>query len=411
MTRLKQMKRDALASAAAFNSNLQLASAGPAPQTPSTAQLQQANMQARQLVVQRGLNMWQQIASGAVASVLANNVINIPIRNVGLVKRLVIELSITLAQSAAETFTRTQWGPANLLSNVVLTDLNNQQRINTAGWHLHALATARRQMAFGAAFTNDSPVNIGSNFNVIVAPTPITTVQTIRMFYELPISYGDYDLRGAIYANVVNATMNLQMTFNPNFVVATGADATLAAYQSSTGSLGTLGSLNYTIYQNYLDQVPMSSNGPILPLMDLSTAYILTNTSVTGLTVGQDLPIPLANFRDFMSVFAIYDNVGVLNAGTDINYVGLQSANFTFIQKYDPFMSSLLTRTLIGDDFPKGTYYFDFRNKPVATIQYGNMQLIINPSAVTSAVANVLLGYEMLALINQVTNAGSLYGN
>jgi hypothetical protein len=182
-------------------------------------------------------------------------------------------------------------------------------------------------------------------------------------------------------------------------------------YQSSGADLGTVGSVSYTIYQNYLDQVPMSSNGPILPLLDLSTAYLLNNTSVQGLTAGQDFPIPLANFRDFMSVFAIYDNSKVLNPGTDVNHVGLQSANFTYILKYDPYMSALLTRNMIGDDFPKGTYYFDFRNKPVATIQSGNMQLIINPSAVTDATANVLLGYEMLALINQVTNAGSLYGN
>lgn len=384
----------------------------PQAQAPSAAQLQQANMAARTMVVQRGLNMWQSIASGTVATPLSNNVVNVPIRNVGLVKRLVIELQATLIRSAAETLTRTKWGPANFLSNVVLTDLNNQQRINTAGWHLHALATARRQMAYGAAFQNDSPVQIGSNMLVISAPQNVGAVsQTIRMFYELPISYGDYDLRGAIYANVVNATMNLQMTINPNFVCSSTADPTLAVYQSNGTDLGTLGSVAYTIYQNYLDQVPMSNSGPILPLMDLSTAYLLTNTSVTGLTAGQDFPIPLANFRDFMSVFAIYDNTKVLNPGTDMNYVGLQSANFTFITKTDPFMAALLTRNLIGDDFPDGTYYFDFRNKPVATIQYGNMQLILNPSAVTDATANILLGYETLALINQVTNAGSLYGN
>jgi hypothetical protein len=379
---------------------------------PSAQQLQNANMAARQAVIQRGLNMWQSIASGTVASPLANNVVNVPIRNVGLVKRLVVELQCTIVRAAAEVLTLTAWGPANFLSNVVLTDLNNQQRINTAGWHLHALATARRQMAYAAAFQNDSPVGIGSNILVMSAPKNVGAVaQTVRMFYELPISYGDYDLRGAIYANVVNATMNLQMTINPNFVAASGADAVLSVYQSNTADKGTVGSVSYTIYQNYLDQVPMSSNGPILPLMDLSTAYLLTNTSVTGLTAGQDFPVPLANFRDFMSVFAIYDNTKVLNPGTDMNYVGLQSANFTFIQKTDPYMAALLTRNLIGDDFPAGTYYFDFRNKPVATIQYGNMQLILNPSAVTDATANVLLGYETLALINQVTNAGSLYGN
>lgn len=379
---------------------------------PTQDQLSAQNMAARSEVLRRGVNMWQSIASGTIATPLTNNVVNIPIRNVGLLKRMVIELSCTIVRSAAELLTLTQFGPANFLSNVTLTDLNNNQRINTAGWHLHMLATARRQMAFGAAFANDSPVNIGSNFNVIVAPQAVGAVsQTIRMYYELPISYGDYDLRGAIFANVVNATMNLQMTINPNFVIASTGDPTLAVYQSDGAALGTVGSVTYSIYQNYLDQLPMTSNGPILPLMDLSTAYLLTNTSAQGLTVGQDFPIPLANFRDFMSVFAIYDNTKVLNAGTDVNYVGLQSANYTFLLKYGPFMSSLLSRQMIGDDWPKGMYYFDFRNKPVATIQYGNMQLIINPSAVTDATANVLLGYEMLALINQITNAGSLYGN
>jgi hypothetical protein len=38
------------------------------------------------------------------------------------------------------------------------------------------------------------------------------------------------------------------------------------------------------------------------------------------------------------------------------------------------------------------------------------MQLVINPSAVTAG-ANVLLGLEMLGIINQVANAGSLAGN
>jgi hypothetical protein len=142
-------KRNALLSAADFHSRLHLASAGPAATAPSTAQLQQANLAARAGVIQRGMNMWQAIASGAIATPLANNVVNIPIRQVGLLKRLVVELSATFVQSQTETQTLTPWGPANFLSNVVLTDLNNQQRINTAGWHLarHSRTTARLPLA------------------------------------------------------------------------------------------------------------------------------------------------------------------------------------------------------------------------------------------------------------------------
>lgn len=371
----------------------------------------QQNMMARSLVLDRAINMWQPIHTQTLQGVLPGQIVNVPIRNVGLIKRLVLEFAFTFAQGAAETQVRTEWGLANLLSSVVFTDLSNQTRINTAGWHLHALATVRRQKAFGAAFINDSPINFGSTFPVIEAPQAVQGAQTMRMFYEVPLAYGDYDLRGAIFASIVNATMNLQFTINPNFSVATGANSVLSAYQSSTAQVGVLSAMTVTVYQNYLDQIPMSKDGPVLPSLDLSTAYLLNNTQVLGLSVNQDNPIPYANFRNFYSTILIYDNVGVLNPGNDISQFSIQSANYTNIVQLDPFISALMTRENIGDDFPSGSYYFDHRAKPISTIQYGNMQMIVRPSAVTSALAQILVGYEAMAAINQITQAGSLYGN
>jgi len=295
----------------------------------------------------------------------------------------------------------------------VLTDLNNNTRINTTGWHLHMLATARRQGAYGAAFVNNSPISIGANYNVIVSPPQFTAGnQSIVMYYEIPIAYSDMDLRGAIYANVVNATGNLQITVNNNFFVGSGADATLAGYQSSTaGDLGTFSSLKVTVYQNYLDQIPMTNKGPLLPYQDLGQVYLLNNTVVTGLSQNQDIPIPYANFRQFLSTFLIYDNAGVLNAGTDIAYFALQTANYTNIFKVDPITQALFAREIIGDDFPAGMYYFDSRNKPISTIQYGNQQLVVNATSVTGATSQFLMGYEMIALQNQITGAGSLFAS
>jgi hypothetical protein len=386
--------------------------AGPTPAQQAAA-LAQANAAARALVLNQGVDMWQQVyqTSFAASNAGLGQQINVPIRNVGLIKRFVVEIVASVAQGAAETQTLQAWGPANFFSNIAFQDLSNQVRINTAGWHVHALATARRQWAFGSAYTNDSPVSIKNNFNVITAPSSLTTVQTLRMFYEIPISYSDFDLRGGIYAAVVNATMQLQLTINPNFWVAsTATDPTLAVYKSSTAQLGTMTNLTITVFQNYLDQLPMGKNGPVLPIQDLSVAYLIQNTTVSNPVVGQDLPIPYANFRNFMSTFAIYDNNGTLNVGSDINYWAISSANFTNIRKYDPFLSSLLTREIINDDFPAGTYYFDHRQKPISTIQYGNMQLIVNPSNVGGAGSIFLVGYEALAQINQITQAGSLYG-
>lgn len=379
----------------------------------STPNWQAQNLAARNAILQQGVDMVIPIYTQTLTGTLPGQVVNIPIRNVGLIKRFFVEIKASFAQGAAETQTLTPQGLSNFLSNVTFTDLSNQTRINTSGWHLHYLATARRQAAFGAAFTNDSPTGIGSNFSIIKAPATVTTVQPLSMFYEVPLAYGDFDLRGAIYANVVNATMNLQLTINPNFSVGSTADKSISCYQSSTGQVGVLSALTITVYQNFLDQLPMvAGQGAVLPLYDLANAYLINQTSVSGIVSAQDNPLPFANFRNFLSTILVYDNQtggGALNAGTDINYFSLQSANYTNIFKLDPYAAKLLERTIINDDLPAGHYYFDFRRRPISTVQYGNMQLIFNPSSVQTGAA-VFVGYEALALINQVTQAGSLYG-
>jgi hypothetical protein len=385
---------------------------GPNAQQQAQQAFQQ-NQIARQILLRGSQNMWLPVFQNTYATPLGQ-VINIPLRNVGLVKRIVVEVSGSFAQSAAETHTRTAWGPANIFSNVILTDLSNQTRVNTTGWHLHAIATAKRGWAWGSAYTNDSPVSVASNYPVISCPASVTTVQTFRYFMEIPVSMGDTDLRGAIYANVVNATFNLQLTVNPNFSVASTADGTLSVYKSSTAAVGTLSNMTIIIHQNFLDQLPQSNGQVILPQMDLGTAYLLNNTVVTGVSSAQDNAIPYANFRDFYSTTLIYQNFGATGVvGADISTWKLQSANYTNLIQYDPFMSSLLTRAVINDDFPaiagSTTYYFDHRVKPVSTIQYGNMQLVFNPANVQGASTQMLVGYEALAYINQITQAGSLY--
>lgn len=372
-----------------------------------------ANMQARALVLGQAVNMWNSIYTQTLSGTIPGQIINIPLRNVGLIKRMLVKIDYDIVENNSVVLTRTPFGPANTLSQVVFTDLANQTRINDAGWHLHMMATARRQSAFGAAFLNDSPVNIGSNYRVLSAPSTINNATGhVTMYYEIPVCYGDFDLRGAIWAGVVNATMNLQLTVNPQLLVASTGSQVLSVYKSS-GAITAPVVSNFTVnvYQNYLDQVPFTANGPILPQLDLATVYLLNNTAKPGLSANQDNPFPYANFRNFMSTSVIFDQGGTLNAGTDINAWKLESANYTNIFNVDPITACLWTRQIIGDDFPAGVYYFDHRQKPISTIQYGNMQLILNPSSVAGASTQVLLGYEALSIVNQITQAGSLYGN
>lgn len=371
---------------------------------------QQTNDQAQAAVLALAQPMEQPLAPitytgnnaaiGQTAVVLMNNV--------GLNTKILVEVTGTLAPAAAETLNRTPLGMANFFSNITLTDLNNVQRINTTGWHMFLLGTARNRAALGAAFVNDSPTQIGSNYDVQNAPASIAASTPFRIVYEIPIAYHDYDLRGAIYAGVTSAQWRLSLTTNPNLVVASNAaDATQAAYKSTTtGNLGILSAVTIQVYQCYLDQLPRSNGVPVLPALSLSYNYLLINTTNLAGAASFDTAIFYPNFRTFLSTIVQYDNGGSLNLGTDINYLAIQVANMTYLRKLDPFITQFFTRNMIMGDFPPGHYYLDHRKKPIDTNQFGNTSFVLNPSLVNSGAA-INLGYEMLAIQSQAINAGS----
>lgn len=377
----------------------------------ATQQLRQQNAQARAAILAVAQNMVQNIYTTTIATPgSSNNVVNINPRLVGFLKRFIVEITCTVTNNdAANDLAISQFGPANLLSAVQFNDLSNNIRVQTTGWHLHFTSTAKRSRPFGCAFLNDSPVNFGSNWNVIKAPSTIAHgggTGTIYMMYEVPITYNDVDFRGGIWLGVTNATATLQLTINPAAFVASGTDQTLAMYSGSTSAA--ISNVTINVYQNYLDQLPQSNQGVLLPINDISTVYLLNNTvGLQSVVANQDNPIPYANFRDFLSTFAIFDNGTELNVGSDVNYWSIQAANYVNTQKTDANILAMWSRNLINDDWPKGVYYFNHRHKPISTMQYGNQELILNPSTVNSG-AKVLCGYEMFALVNLVAQAGAL---
>lgn len=384
------------------------------------------NANARNILLANCIDAVQQIYSTTIGTpTTANATLNIPVRNVGFIKGFLVEITGTVTPGAAAV-KLTPFGLGNLLANVQFTDLANNVRINTAGWHITMINTAKRQWVYGSAIATDTSLGYGSNYNVVTPATGLngaTTAQNFRMFYYIPLSYSDSDLSGGIYANVVNATMNLQLGINVNTYVAAAADPTLAVFTQSTATASSAPITNMvvTVYQNYLDQVPMGNNGPILPALDISTIYGLYNTSLSAVVQNQPFAIPYANFRDFYSTCVVFDQgvtpwlTGYLPGGgtaavpgSDVSNWALQAANFTNIWSFDTYVAALRARSIIGDDTPVGTYYFDHRQKPISTVQYGNMQLNMTPSSVLSASASVLVGFEYKALINQITGAGSL---
>lgn len=359
------------------------------------------------------LNNSQTLANPTLAN---NNVITFTPKNIGLAKRIRVEIIATFTTAAGTTScVLSPFGPANIASNITFTDFQNQQRVNAPGWALTNLATFRSGQAapIASAETSDTPLGYG---NILAAPAiqaPATVAAsgsgTIRMVYDIPIAYSDTDLRGAIWMSTTGANTTLQLTLNPNFFLTSAGDASLPVYVYA-GTAPTLTSITYNFYQNYLDQLPAPQGQVILPEDDLNQVYQLLYTTNSGFTANNLLGIPYSNLRQYLSTTLVYDNGGILNNGTDFgaeNGFGLQVANNTFIWQYGPQMVSYLTRLRINADTPKGMYYFSHRDNPISTDQYGNMQLVLYPTTV-NANAAFQLAYEFFTQRDTVLKSASL---
>lgn len=390
------------------------------------AQAVQANQQARAAVLQYAVKRIQQVFATTISPTSGNGVLNIAPQNVGLIQGFLVEVDGNIQTTGNVTINRTEFGVANALSNITFADLSNYVRHNTTGWHMSIVNSAKQGFVWGAAMQPNVPEDwtaynssfantdlVTPNWSVRTAPNAITNGNAnIREIYYVPIAYSSTDLRGAIYAAVTNATMNLQLTINQNPVVASG-DNTGAIYSGAAGTWN--GNVTVTVYQIYYDQLPTQTvqgqTTVILPLMDLNNQYCLLQTALTGMLAGQDFPYPYANFRNYLSTVVIVDNIGQtppLSAGSEINYIALTSANNTNIWKYTPQISALLSRQFFMSDMPLGTYYFDTRQSPLNTVQFGNINLNFNPNSNIESGARLLVGVEYFAQQTQVSGAQSL---
>lgn len=356
-----------------------------------------------------------------------NPVVIIQPINVGLIKRFTIIVSGTIANTGTVPVNLTDWGLANIFgqNGVQYTDLNNYLRVNTSGAHLTSLAQAKRRRAYGSTVNDNTAAgnNLSKMTNVppatwgvFQAPATIANGANgqFRASFELPLAYTDDDLRGAVWANVLNAVQQITLTINSQPVTADPQDNNFAIYHGAAGAAGNITSCNITIYQEYLDQLPKAqSNGmvtTILPALSLSTVYELKSTIFSAITPNQEFYIPYANQRSFISTFATFNADGTATGrglGGNVNYWALLAANASYIWKYDPLTVTQKSRDHLSSDLPAGTYYFPTRRKNIATLQYGNLQLTLQASAATAnGYSNVM--WEAFALQNTLQSGASL---
>lgn len=372
-----------------------------------------SNMANRLAIVQNAMPMMQPLQTQQIAGTVttSNNTLTFQPRLTGLIVGFLVEVNGTYTNAGAAIANRTNGGALNCLSRITFTDLNNYTRVNTNGYHLGLLNNVKNTRGYGGAVAPNLPYNVGNVWNVNSLAATIANgggTAALRQFFYVPVAYSPQDLTGAIYAQVVNATMQLQLTLNaapgvvatdPLFAVWTGASAANSITLSNVSVTVT------TLYYN--TATPRGGNFP-LPMVDLSRAYLVQD-QVANMTVvaNQDCAAPFANARTYYSTFGVYDNAGVFNTGSDVTYFKLQYANLLAQWQLNPQTIALLARNAVGFDMPPGIYYFDHRSYPISTQAWGNAELDINPSAVTTG---AFLGtwYEMVAQENTIIQASSL---
>jgi hypothetical protein len=367
------------------------------------------NQQQRAAVIGMGQKMTQRIGS-QVVNPLTDPIVNIQPRNVGLVTGFIVEVEGQVTNGAADVANLTDFGSSNVLKNITFTDLNNVQRINTSGYHMALLNSARQGFGFGGSYSPNLPMNYGNNFGPFKGASSLAAGAKgdVKHTYYVPLAYSSNDLRGAVYANVVNANMQLQLEVNADPFIAANGNQLNAIYKGNNNGFWS-SDVTITVYQVYIHQIPMSNGTPVLPMMDLNNIYDIKKTVVTGISQAQDYPVSYANYRAFLSTFAVFDNGGEFNSGSDIDYFALTAANSTNIFKYGPDVAALMARQTFMSDTPPGVYYFDHRDKPLDTITYGNLELTMNAKLVNPNAQLVML-YESFQQTSQIPMSSSLAG-
>jgi len=383
-----------------------------------------ANMAIRQNILANAVPVLQNVRSGS----LNNMTFGVPqswtvlASNVGLIRRFYLELTGTVSCGAGSLVSMTVGNLANLLSNVQFIDQNNRLRINTTGWHLHLAACQKRRRLFGASHTaaaTSDPTGFGVNYAVQQGLGTVSTgtPKNFRFVLEIPVVNSNQDLTGAIYANQTTSNNQLQFTINPNWVVF-GVDPFYASFVSSAAlatNTPTLTNLTWTLYQDFLDQLPVDNTGfAQLPPIDIAYAlcYQMINPGVQ--VAAQDNLYALPPFNVYQDLMLFWDNYtfnGAGGIGTDVNYIKVQISNTYILLQVDPSIAAIRARNMLSFDLPAvigatttgsgSVYDLDFRHKPLSVNQLSSTNIVFNPATVAAATSNLQIGQEYVWYANQ----------
>lgn len=386
------------------------------PAAPAAAKQQMTPAQqtqwARNLIFQNSKPIFQQVTTRSFATVPAGaNTMTVNPLQIGFLRRFVIEVSGTITNTGTtNALALTPNGADNLLTNITFNDFTGNPRHNASGRAFSFVEAFKYGRIPGAATTSDSVSGFGSIIASNAAPGTIAAAGTgvVTRVFEIPIMQDTgKNMAGGLWLGVNNQSTLLNLVLNATPVITSG-DPTTAIY---TGNSGTLTGVTVKVYQDYWNNVPVDKgNNPILPVNDLSTAYMITETN-SGLSfaAGQAASWNYPTFSKVLGTYFTFDNGGTLNPGTDITTISAVVSNFAIIRQYDPITLDRIARDIVGASLPKGSYGIPSRMHPFDVSQYPSLQLQITPSTVNAG-ATALITTELLRPVQYMAAASGVGG-
>lgn len=338
---------------------------------PSAQQAQQQNLMLRQALLQSSPRYSKRIGTFTEATSPAGKTTRMKLFNVGVVTtlRMICTVNVTIATAVT---TLSPKAPYNAISNVSLVDYEGVTRVNCSGYQLWQVQSVRERTP---AFMNNEATT--KNNSMPVTPIAVATAD-IKFYLEVPVAYDpERDLRGAILAQTGTGDMFLNVTWNSSFLSNGNDDA---VYNGGGTSVVTVNSTSIELYQDYIFPQQIG-NGVPLPKLDLMTVYALEgNLRVTdNLSNGQERLLNLPNVRSVIGAYANWINNGIMSDAISNTRLIVNGNNV--LQEHTLDSQQMIQRKWINGDLPKGSFFMLFRQRPIETVLYGNVQMGLTFSA------------------------------
>lgn len=361
---------------------------------PTRQQLAAANTANRSMLISTGIRFRKNLGVTTAPSLGATT--RTKIFNVGITTslRLLVTCPVTIGTATATPSSR---APYNLVSNILVTDYDNTNRINVSGLQMFLLDSLRYPLVYG--YNNAVAAQAGAG--LVTNPSIPTAVGngTISFYLDVPIAQNDHeddgfrqDLTGSVYSQTGVGDFYCSITWNTTLYANGNVEAVFNGAPTSTVVLNAVTGPSVQIWQNYILPQPVANaKGQAylpIPSIDLVNVYELNGNFRTtdNIAVGQEKLINFPNVRRVLGMILNYVQNGAMNPGTDLTQFRLIVNGNNILKEWNPVSSQILEqRVAEGCDIWPGFYFWRFLSSPIVTNIYGNVQLGVIPSAIANS--------------------------